>query len=136
MQSEKNYGKVYANVLEAFGMQLLRGDAEEEGEMGIIKYQTIEGKYHWKEYYSDWEVTLSGIIIIDGSKKWTAKVQGIEAYWHYSGYVNEKDELIIEKAFVDDSEGRHPDEESKPGSVFGTCDGKKVQAIELVFKKQ
>lgn len=100
---------------------------EEVGEYALA------GTYKMFEQPEEW-FSISGVVKIGNDKKWTAEVQGLEASFSYAGYVDEKGELIIESAFVDDSEGHN--EYEGVGSSFGKCDGKKIEAEYHTYNRE
>lgn len=83
----------------------------------------IAGKYqfHEKRYIADYDYTidLDHIIEIDNARKWTAKISFLESVAEISGFVNDKNELVVEKYLImGDGDGEY-DNEMK-GHVLGT----------------
>ena len=102
-------------------------------EKGAVEEYALAGTYKMFEQPEEW-FSISGVVKIGNDKKWTAEVQGLEASFSYAGYVDEKGELIIESAFVDDSEGHN--EYEGVGSSFGKCDGKKIEAEYHTYNRE
>lgn len=82
----------------------------------------IAGKYqlHEKRYVAEYNYTfdLDHVIEIDEAGKWTAQISYLESAAEISGFVNDKNELVVEKYLVmGDGDGEY-DNEMK-GRILG-----------------
>lgn len=82
----------------------------------------IAGKYqlHEKRHVADYNYTfdLDHVIEIDEAGKWTAQISYLESAAEISGFVNDKNELVVEKYLVmGDGDGEY-DNEMK-GRILG-----------------
>lgn len=98
------------------------GAEEDAASMIARKYQ-----FHEKRYISDYDYTfeLDHVIEIDEARKWTAKISFIESVAEISGFVNDKNELVVEKYLVmGDGDGEY-DNEMK-GRILGIVGNEEI----------